>query len=178
VYTNVALRNWHALHELGIGQCYAPNMFHQLMMVDFPVSMGAYQFAGTPDDPIVLHMSSAFGQRGLPAAEQFRAGRARLLRTPYAEIEADLKNHLQQLLGPGGFEPARDIAAITVNRWPHGYAYGRQPLFDPEYPPGEAPNEIGRQNWGPIAIANSDAGARAYLDEAIDQAYRAVSELV
>lgn len=178
VYTNVALRNWHALKNLGIGQAYAPNMFHQLMMVDFPVSMGAYQFSSTPDDPVLLHMSSAFGEPGLPPKDQFRIGRARLLATTYAEIEADLKNHLGQLLGPGGFDADRDIAAITVNRWPHGYAYGGFSLFDPQYPEGEAPHEVGRKTWGPVAIANSDAGNRAYLDEAVNQAYRAVSELV
>ena len=50
-------------------------------------------------------------------------------------------------------------------------------LFDPEYGPGEAPHEIGRQRFGRIAIANSDAGASAYLDAAIDQAWRAVGEL-
>lgn len=178
VYTNVALRNWHSLKALGVGQVHAPNMFHQLMMVDFPVSMGGYHFANTPDDPIVLHMSSAFGAPGLPPKQQFRAGRAKLLGTPYEAIEGDVKNHLDQLLGPGGFESERDIAAITVNRWPHGYAYGRQPLFDPDYEAGTAPHEIGRQTWGPIAIANSDAGARAYLDEAINQAHRAVNELI
>ncbi len=178
VYTNVVLRQWRALKALGIGQCFAPNMFHQNMMVDFPVSMGRYQFSAGPDDPVVLHLSSAFGQSGLPPADQFRIGRARLLGTRYSEIEADILNFLTQLLGEADFDTARDIAAITVNRWPHGYAYGRYPLHDPEYAPGEAPNEIGRRTWGRVAIANSDAGARAYLDEAIDQAHRAVGELI
>jgi spermidine dehydrogenase len=81
-------------------------------------------------------------------------------------------------LGPGGFDPARDITAITVNRWPHGYAYEYNSLFDPEWPTGEAPHEIGRARFGPIAIANSDAAAAAYTDAAIDQAYRAVEELL
>ena len=153
-------------------------MFHQMMMMDFPVSMGGYQFSPTPDDPVVLHMSSAFGAPGLPPKQQFRAGRAKLLATPYAEIERDILNHLTQLLGPGGFDASRDIAAITVNRWPHGYAYSRFSLFDPDYAEGEAPHEVGRQRWGPITIANSDAGARAYLDEAINQAHRAVQELL
>ncbi len=178
VYTNVALRNWRAMKNLGIGQCFAPNMFHNMMMMDFPVSYGGYQFAESADDPVLLHMSSAFGQPGLHARDQFRVGRARLLGTSYEAIEADIRNHLTQLLAPGGFDADRDIAAITVNRWPHGYAYGGYTLFDPEYPPGQAPHEIGRQTWGPIAIANSDAGARAYLDEAIDQAHRAVGELL
>jgi spermidine dehydrogenase len=178
VYTNVVLRQWRALKELGIGQCFAPNMFHQNMMVDFPVSMGSYRFSPGPDEPVVLHLSSAFGQSGLPPADQFRIGRARLLGTSYADIEADILNFLDQLLGQADFDGARDIAAITVNRWPHGYAHGRYPLHDPEYPPGEAPHEIGRRTRGRVAIANSDAGARAYLDEAIDQAHRAVGELI
>jgi spermidine dehydrogenase len=32
-------------------------------------------------------------------------------------------------LGAGGFDPATDIIAITVNRWPHGYAYEYNPLL-------------------------------------------------
>jgi spermidine dehydrogenase len=105
-------------------------------------------------------------------------GRNRLLATPFEDIEQDLRQTLAGTLGPSGFDPAAEIAAITVNRWPHGYAYGYNPLFDPDYPPGEAPHEIGRTRFGNIAIANSDAGARAYLDEAINQAHRAVSELL
>ncbi len=178
VYTNVVLRNRRALQELGIGQCFAPNMFHQMMMVDFPVSMGAYQYPQGPDDPVILHLSSAFGASGLAPADQFRAGRARLLGTGYEEIEADIVNFLDQLLGDADFKAARDVAAITVNRWPHGYAYGHYPLHDPESTQGQAPFEIGRATWGSVAIANSDAGGRAYLDEAIDQAHRAVNELL
>ena len=45
-------------------------------------------------------------------------------------------------------------------------------------PPGQAPHEIGRRRLGRIAIANSDAGAAAYTDSAIDQAHRAVRELL
>jgi spermidine dehydrogenase len=81
------------------------------------------------------------------------------------------------MLGSADFDPARDIEAIVVNRWPHGYAFEANPLFDPETAPGEALHEIGRRRHGRIAIANSDAGASAYLQEAIDQAWRAVGEL-
>src|SRR5262249_18191897 len=35
---------------------------------------------------------------------------------------------------------------------------------------------VGRKQFGRISIANSDAGARAFTDTAIDQAYRAVRE--
>ena len=81
------------------------------------------------------------------------------------------------MLSPGGFDPAPDIAAITVSRWPHGYGYEYNPLFDPDWPEGQAPHIIGRRKFGNITIANSDSGATAYTDVAIDQAWRAVEEL-
>ena len=96
---------------------------------------------------------------------------------PFDAYEREFRGHLAGMLGPGGFDPARDIEAITVNRWPHGYAWNPNPLFNGEYAPGEAPHELGRAPFGRITIANSDAGARAYLDCAIDEAWRAVGEL-
>jgi spermidine dehydrogenase len=81
------------------------------------------------------------------------------------------------MLGGGGFDPARDIQAITVNRWAHGYAYSYNSLFDPDWPEGEEPHVIGRRRVGRIAIANADAGAVALSNVAIDQAWRAVREL-
>jgi spermidine dehydrogenase len=100
-----------------------------------------------------------------------------LLRTPFATFERNIRDQFARILGGGGFDPARDIDAIIVNRWPHGYGYEYNPLFDPAWAPGQAPHEIGRARFGRIAIANSDAGATAYSDVAIDQAYRAVNEL-
>ncbi len=178
VYTNVALNNWRAVKQQQMGFAYTPSAFHSYCMMDFPVTMGGYEFARTPDDPVLLHFSEALIEPGLTPREQHRVGRARLLGTSFEAIERDIRKTLAGILGPAGFDPADDIAAITVNRWPHGYAYGYNPLFDPEYGPGEAPHEIGRVTRGNIAIANSDAGARAYLDEAINQGHRAVSELL
>ncbi len=90
----------------------------------------------------------------------------------------NIRDQLLRVLGPGGFDPARDISAITVNRWSHGYAYEYNPLFDPDWKPGESPAELGRKRFGRIAIANSDTGAAAYTDIAFDQAHRAVRELI
>ena len=76
-----------------------------------------------------------------------------------------------------GFDAERDIRAITVNRWPHGYAYSPGLLWEPEWKSeAEKPWVIGRQPFGRIAIANSDAGARADTNGAITQAFRAVQE--
>jgi spermidine dehydrogenase len=115
---------------------------------------------------------------GLPEREQHRIGRGDILSTSFATFEHHIRDQLSRILGPGGFDAARDITAITVNRWPHGYAYEYNPLFDPDWAPGEAPHEIGRARFGRIAIANSDSGAAAYTDSAIDQAHRAVAELL
>jgi spermidine dehydrogenase len=101
------------------------------------------------------------------------------LQTPFATFERNIRDQLARVLGPAGFDPERDIAAITVNRWPHGYAYEYNPLWDPDsfFDGGVTPNQIARKPFGRIAIANSDAAAAAYTDQAIDQAYRAVAEL-
>jgi spermidine dehydrogenase len=99
------------------------------------------------------------------------------MRTNYATFERNVREQLARVLSSGGFDPASDIAAITVNRWPHGYAYEYNSLFDPVWPAGQAPHEIGRKPFGNIHIANSDAGAFAYTNEAIDQSYRAVQEI-
>src|SRR4029077_6937273 len=115
---------------------------------------------------------------GLSEHEQNRAGRAELLATSFATFERKIRVHLGRTPGGGAFVPARDIEALTVNRWPHGYAHEYNPLFDPDVPPEQQPNVIGRARFGRIAIANSDAGGLAYTASAIDQAHRAVDELL
>jgi spermidine dehydrogenase len=179
LYSNVLLRNWQAWHELGIGAVSAPGSYHANAMLDFPVSLGGYEYSGGPDQPILVHMER-FGKcasPGLTPREQFRAECHRQLATPFAEIEREIRTQLSGTLSSGGFDPARDIEAITVNRWAHGYAYGYNPLFDDVDAAGEPPHVIGRARFGRIAIANSDAGARATIDSAIDQAHRAIEDL-
>jgi spermidine dehydrogenase len=115
---------------------------------------------------------------GMSARTQQTAGRYDLLSTTFSTFERNIRDQLGRVLGGGGFDPARDIVAITVNRWPHGYAYEYNPLWDPDWPKGQSPCEIGRQRFGRITIANSDAAAAAYTDKAMDEAHRAVAELL
>ena len=91
--------------------------------------------------------------------------------------QAGVREQLARMLGSAGFDPARDIEAITVNRWPHGYAPEYNPLFDPDVPPAQRAHVVARAPYGNITIANSDSGGLAYTDAAIDQAHRAVAEL-
>jgi hypothetical protein len=48
----------------------------------------------------------------------------------FADFEAKFRDELDRMLGQGGFSSARDILAITVNRWSHGYGYVANSLFD------------------------------------------------
>jgi spermidine dehydrogenase len=177
VYTHVALRNWTSFDKLGIHQIVATGSYHTYTALDFPVSLGSYEFSSKPEDPAVLFMLRTPCSPGLPVRDQNRAGRFELLQTPFSQFESKIRDQLGRMLGEAGFDPASDIAGITVNRWAHGYAYTPFGLDTPEWKKGEQPWIRGRQPFGHIAIANSDAGASAYTDIAINQAYRAVGEL-
>jgi spermidine dehydrogenase len=179
VYTSVALKNWTAFQKLGLNGATSPGMYHNGVRLEMPSVIGGYN--PTPksaDDPILVRMTRTPCKPGLPSRDQHRAGHVDLLTTPFRTFELKIRDQLARILGGGGFDPARDIDAITVNRWPHGYAYEYNPLWDPDWPDGQSPCELGRKPFGRITIANSDAAAAAYTDQAMDQAYRAVGELM
>ncbi|MBV8246106.1 MAG: NAD(P)-binding protein [Candidatus Eremiobacteraeota bacterium] len=178
VYTHVAIRNWDAMHRAGVRAIHAPGSYHCLTALDFPVDIGTYRSPRVPADPMVLWMLRTPCRPGLDARTQYRLGRAELYETSFATIEQQTRDQLRRMLGPYGFDDERDITALTVNRWAHGYAYEYLSLWDPPWPPGGSPAERGRHRIGKIGIANSDAAATAYADAAIDMAYRAVEELV
>lgn len=178
VYSSVFIRNWNAFAKLGVSTISAPNLWHTSIGLDQPVSIGEYRFAKSPDEPTVLHLSANPNRPGLPRRQQHKAGWRQLLETSWAEVELETRRELARILGAGGFDPAADILGITVNRWPHGYAYTYDSLGDPDVPEEQRPHVLGRQPFGRIAIANSDAGAAAFMNEAIDQGRRAVDELV
>ena len=182
LYTSVALRDWRAWKKLGIGAVTSTGGYHVNAMLDFPVTMGGYEFSSEPDDPIVVHMER-FPHRpdeGLGERAQRRFGRYEMLATSFETIERNIRSQLAATLADGGFDPARDIEAITVNRWAHGYSYGYNALEDPWYDDWDDarfPHVRARQPFGRITIANSDADANAMMESAIEQAHRAVAEL-
>jgi spermidine dehydrogenase len=179
VYTNVCIRRWTAFQKLGIHAIKSPGLWHTSVQLDDPVRLGAYHSATSPHEPIVLHLSKAPCQPGLDARIQHRIGRAELLTTSFETIERSIREQLARLLGDGGFDPVHDILAITVNRWPHGYSYQYNSLSDAFWlEGGEPPCVVARRPFGRIAIANADAAAYAYTDAAIDQAHRAVREVL
>jgi spermidine dehydrogenase len=180
VYANVLIRNWEAFDRLKIGGFQTPKGYWLGAEIDFPVSVGSYRFADRPSEPVLLHMGriAVPGVPGMSAREQATAGRYELFETSFEEMERHIRDTLARALGEGGFDPARDIEAITINRWSHGYALEYMRPWDQFWPDGPLPVEASRKAWGRIAIANSDAGAYAYVHSAIDQAGRAVKDLL
>ena len=177
VYTNVLVRDWRPWVRLGVHDIAAPMSFHCRAKLDFPISLGGYHHPRDSSEPMCLHLVHVPGapNRGLDARTQFRIGRARLLDMTFADFEAKIRDELDRMLGPGGFSSARDIAAITVNRWAHGYGYVANSLYDED--DYASVLERARQKAGRVAIANSDAGGDAYAHLAIAEAARAVAEL-
>jgi spermidine dehydrogenase len=167
-YTTVGLRNWRAMKELGIGVAMSPGNMHQAVLMDFPVSMGGYEYARTPDDPCVIQMICCpYGEVGAPVLEQFREARYQMLSLQFAAYETEIRRHLTGMLRGELFDFDRDVASISVNRWAHGYTTGG---------PGDS-TRIGRQPFGRITIANADSAPGADAKIAIMMAHRAVNEL-
>jgi spermidine dehydrogenase len=179
ILTNVLLRNSEALDKLGIDAVSCPGRLHARLFLFKGLHTGGYKRSDGPGDAVSLVFWGSVSppEDAVDIRSQLRGSRQKLLELSFEDFEREVRTVLDGLLGPAGFDVAEDILAITVNRWPHGYAYEYMQLWDPEWEPGEAPHEIARQPFGSITIANADAGASAYTHVAIDQAYRAVADL-
>lgn len=178
VYVNVVTRNWRPWLALKVFAISSPMAFFSQVALDFPVTMGGYRHPQNPDESIILHLAHvpSMPNSRLDARAQFRVGHAKLLAMTFQDFEDRIRDQLGRMLGPGGFDGERDIAAITVNRWPHGYSYVENSLFDSaDYE--DRVLKVARQRFGRVAIANSDAAGDAYAHLAIEQAARAVQEL-
>ena len=168
-YSTVGLRNWRAFKELEIGMAMSPGNMHQAVMMDFPVSIGGYEYTKTPNDPCIVQMISCpYGETiGAPAIEQYREVRYKMLELQFKDYEEEIREHLRGMLPNELFDFDRDVESITVNRWAHGYTVGG---------PSDSVKKA-RQPFGRITIANCDSAASADMKAAIDMASRAVNEL-
>ena len=176
-YTKVLIPSWKVFADLGLDFVYYTDAFYKQVELAYPVSIGDYKFNKSPDDSMVLHMCHSHHSKDIKGPDQWREGRRRLLSTPFSVYEGHVKDQLDGALGSGGFDSDRDISAITVNRWPHGYSYSNELIWEPDWENEESkPWVIGRQQYGRISIANSDAGASADTNSAITHGIRAAQE--
>ncbi len=177
---NTLLKDGKSLQKLGIKGAQLPGSFLQNQFLVTGINVGGYHPAWKPEDPCVLQGFAGFsepGTAGVGLAAQARAARGKLYGMAFEDFEREVRRILNGMLAPGGFDAPRDIMAITVNRWPHGYARDHTDLEDEDWNMDPPPEVTGRQLFGNVAIANSDAGADAYTHAAIDQAWRAINDL-
>jgi spermidine dehydrogenase len=170
LYSNVFVRNWRAFERLRVSAVSARLYRTSLGLDSWPHRRVSVCGGGKP---IGIHPSESQPARP-PAAQAARGD---------AECGALQPSGGRRAGGwraclAGGFDPATDILAFTANRWPHGYAYTYDTLGDPDLPEDQRPHVVGRRPFGRVAIANSDSGAGAFINVAIDQAHRAVQELL
>jgi len=170
IYSKVALDNWRAFEALKAWRIHAPTMPYADFWLESP--------SGGSGDPVVLHMLyvPVVPDSGMPARDRFRAGRAFLLGTPFDVLERDIRTQLDRVLGAGGFRSARDIKAITVNRWAHGYSYMGSTLSSDDGQ-WQAALQMAERGVGNIRIAGADTAGSPSVTAAIDQAQRAVASL-
>ena len=184
VSANVLVDNWTAFKKLGVFAAYCPGSYFCDVRLTYPLQFADYESARTPEEPITVHMYRIPLSGKGSGVEQFREGRYDLLGTSFDTFEQKIREQLGAMLVEGAFDPARDIKAITVNRWPHGYAVGYDyetdelEWFSEPWPDERKLWLQGRKRFGLIAMANSDAGASAMTESAIEQGYRAVHDLL
>jgi spermidine dehydrogenase len=178
VYTSVALRDWRPFQALAVRRIEAPGSYYMSATLNQAVDIGSYRSPRKPEEPMLIRMVRAPAKPGLSEYDQNRFGRMELLQTPFETFERNVRDELARMLAGTGFDPAHDIEGIAVNRWAHGYAPEYNSLWDTDYDSKHGPNLVARRPFGRIAIANSDSGFAAYTDSAIDQAHRAVTELM
>jgi len=179
VYVKVVVRNWKPWVARGVHEISNPMGFYSRVKLDYPVSMGDYRFARGPDEPMVLHLVHvpAIRGTGIDLRTRLRAQRAQLYAMPFDTFENQARDELARMVGPGGFDARRDIVAITVNRWGHGYSYSGSVLDGDDGDGGKLPQRA-RRRAGRIAFANADANWEPYAHAAIDQARRSVDDLL
>ena len=174
LWVNVWLRNWRAFHKAKVNYINAPGSYYTSMILQGPIEVGGYRHSSSPDKPTVLTMLRVYAHPGQPASVQHRLGRVDMYNTTYETFEREAHAQLDRMLGPYGFDSARDILGLTINRWGHGYTY-----WEPTPDPAEVPYAVrGRQPFGRISIANTDAGEEDSSQMAMEQAYRAVHEVL
>jgi len=179
VLAHVLIRKASPFQKAG-GEVYmCPDSYFALVTTGFGMDLGNYKTPTGPDDPLLVYMMTSPPVKNdgtQTARDLYRLGRHQLLATSFEDYEKTIRDQLTGLFGATGFDADRDIEAITLNRWSHGYAYGYMDLYDPEWPEGEAPHELGRKPLGRISLAGSDTHADAHLNGAVDAGWRAVQE--
>lgn len=174
---NVALNNWRFLERLGVSAAIWSEGFGFTCNIRRAMVVGEKSQPLHPDEPIVLTFYAPIFKPGLPLKQQGIAGRVEMLGTSFIEYERQIREQMTNMFASGGFDPARDIAAITLNRWGHAYV-NPGPGFKFGVAGGAAPADVIREPIGRIAIGHSELRGHQNWTGAAAEGRRAVEVLL
>lgn len=178
MYAKVLLKNAHAWRKMGVYKLYVPSSPYCLIKLDAATSMGDYHHSEDANDPIVLHAVSIMTDfEGKDSREMYRNGRRKLMPKDYATLKNELFALLREIYASVGENFDAVAGDVIINRWAHGYAYEQSGLFDSDEIM-ERTTAIMRQPVGKIHMANTDVAWMPYFPNAVEEAYRAVEEIL
>lgn len=169
---NVALRNWRFLDALGISAARWFEGFGAFCSIRRPMIVDEATQPFDPEKPTVLTLYVPFNFPGHPIATQGSLGRHSLLSKSYADYEAEIIGQMNVMFAAAGFDAARDVAGIVLNRWGHAYI-APQPGFYFGQNGAPAPKEVVKEGFGRIQFGHSELGARMNYRNAIAEGGRA-----
>lgn len=172
---NVALRNWRFLDRLGFTSARWFDGFGFFANIRRPMIVGGRSAPCDPKLPIVMTFYVPFAQPGHDIAAQGALARAALLQASFADIELKLRRQMTDLFAGAGFDAARDIAGIVLNRWGHAFI-SPQPGFHFGTATSPSPLEIVREGHDRITFGHSDTVGQQNWWSAIEQSTRATKQ--
>lgn len=175
---NVALTNWRFMYKLGITAAdWFGNGFGFSANLRQPMIVGDFRQPFDPDKPTVLTFYMGVYTAGMPLKEQSVQGRYTLFSTPFADYERRIRAQMVKQFGSAGFDPARDIAGIVLNRWGHARLV-QQPGFSFGMNGQTPPRKVVERGFGRIAIAHSELNGHQSVNGAIQQGYRGAEQIL
>jgi spermidine dehydrogenase len=175
---NVAVRNWRFLYKMGISGCQWFEGLGNYIQVRKLATCGADAPTISPDSPTVLTLKVLYTYPGQSTEQQGHAGRAEMISTPFRDYERQIRQQFTDMFARSGFDAARDIAGIILNRWGHAYLSPAPGFFfgkDGKPAPGDV---LRAAPFGRIAFANTDLSGVADHRSSIIEADRAVGQLL
>jgi len=170
---NVALTNWQFMYKQGItaaqwfgdGFGFSCNIRQSMIIGDYAPPLH-------PDKPTVLTFYMGAHTPGLSLAEQNMAARAKIFGTTFFDYEKQLREQMLEQFGATGFDPDKDIAGITLNRWGHA-RITQQPGFYFGLDGKPAPREIVAKGFGRIIIGHSELNGHQSWTGGVSQGFAA-----
>jgi len=182
---NVALRNSQFLVNVGPSfnyYWYGSEFWQDCITADYVKVMNDPARRNDGTRPNVLTFYSGFFHN--PDTDR-RAERVALLTTPFSVYEASLREDMERVFGPFGFDWVRDVSAVYLYRWGHGmvvpdvgWIFGTPTTgLLGQVTRTDGPRAIARRPLGRISFAAQDSEGTPAIESAIFSGRRTAEEV-